>query len=325
MSQIRPMLAAQKYRSAGDLWTPIHEKVVEGHIKEDGHLIMQPKIDGMRCVLHSGQALSRSFKPLGSSALQAFARENPRFDGCDGEVFSGHDYDAGTFRKSMSGVRASTGDRKLTIVLFDHLPSGPFSYARRYGCLEGLVGGDELLIEGDSYHVKLTVCPQIEVRSLDEIYAYEALLLANGWEGGIVRRWTKPYKYNRATALGGELVKVKRRDYVDARVVGYEQRFENQNEARQSELGYTVRSAHKEGKVPVEMLGALHLELLDGSGVSTRCGVFRGLTHEDLRALWEQRDTLEGRYCEVSVDKATGGYDSARTPVWIRWRDASEF
>lgn len=326
MTQIRPMLAAQKYRSAGDLWSPAHEQVVLQHLAADGFLIMQPKIDGMRCVLLDGIARSRSFKPLGNSALQTFAHELPQYNGLDGEVFSGHDYDPTSFRKSMSGVRASSGDRNLSIVLFDHIPSGHLSYMHRYGYLEGIVGkSGERSIEADPYHVKLMVCPQIRVKSLDEIYREEERLLADGWEGGIIRRWTKPYKFNRATALGGELVKVKRRDYVDAKVVGYEQRYENQNEAKTSELGYTTRSSHKEGKVPLEMVGALHLELLDGSNTKTKCGVFRGLGHDDLRALWQERETLPGRYCEVSVDKATGGYDSARTPVFIRWRDASEF
>jgi hypothetical protein len=107
--------------------------------------------------------------------------------------------------------------------------------------------------------------------------------------------------------------------------VGYEERMQNQNEAFIDERGYTKRSAHQENKVPTGMLGAVHLELLDGSNVRCKCGVFRGLSHEDLRALWEDKENLPGRYCEVSVDPITGGYESARTPVWLRWRDASEF
>jgi hypothetical protein len=73
------------------------------------------------------------------------------------------------------------------------------------------------------------------------------------------------------------------------------------------------------------LLGSISLELLDGSNSKCDCGVFRGLSHSDLRTLWEERESLPGRYCEVSVDPITGGYDTARTPVWLRWRDASEF
>lgn len=321
---VRPMLAAQKYREAGDLWGPLHEQVVATRL-ERGPLIMQPKIDGMRCILLEGQARSRSFKLLGNQALQAFARDHTHLNGLDGEVFSGHDYSGESFRRSMSGVRAASGDGDLTIVFFDHVANPQYDYHGRKNTALLQVGGSERLIEGYTYRVKLLECPQREVSTLGEIYAYETELLEAGWEGGIIRDPLRPYKFGRSTALDMALVKVKRRDTVDARVVGYEPRYENQNEAFQNELGYTSRSAHKEGKVPLEMLGALHLELLDGSNVRTKCGVFRGLTHTDLRDLWAIKDTLEGRYCEVSVDKATGGYDSARTPVWLRWRDASEF
>lgn len=331
MTQIRPMLAAQKYREAGDLFGPVHEKIVAKELDflrniAGTGLIMQPKIDGMRCMFDEGVAKSRSWKPLSNRYLQLLAQQKQyQMDGLDGEVISGHYYDPNSFRKSMSGIRSEEGSSKFTIYLFDFFYQPLREYVERRVIVEKLVDAYGPYIHGPNWTAQLVLCPQTIVTTLDEIYEEEARLLAAGWEGGILRHPNRAYKFGRSTALGMELVKVKRRDYVDARVVGYAQRFENQNEAFKNELGLTSRPTYKEGKIALPMLGALYLELLDGSGIQTKCGVFRGLSHEDLRTLWDERESLPGRYCEVSVDKASGGYDSARTPVWIRWRDASEF
>lgn len=329
---IRPMLAAQKYREAGDLWGPLHEAIVQRHLDQDGFLIVQPKWDGFRGVLDpdTNNAMSRSWTPLANEALQRWAQQaNTEYDLSliDGETFAGQDYHPEIFRQNMSGLRSRDGTNKLMWVLYDYPRYSNASYVDRRERLISDVfkGAEERLIETDNESMRLVLCPQVEVRSLEELYAEETRLLALNFEGAIVRRPYLPYKNGRATALGGELTKVKRRTTVDARVIGYAERLENQNEATLSPLGYSKRSAHQAGKVASGMLGSLSLELLDGSGIKTDCGVFRGLTHTDLRALWEIRETLEGRYCEVSVDPITGGYDAARCPVWIRWRDASEF
>lgn len=322
---VRPMLAASKYREAGDLWGPKHEEIVQGHLDKDGYLIMQPKWDGFRMLHYQGIPMSRSGISLTNLRLQQFVREHPEFEGLDGEILPGHRYAASDFRKAMSQLRSGDGAGDMTFVFYDKFDIPEFGYPyRRQKALEQ-VGDMTRLVEGDGYAVILMECPQVPVTSLEEIYDEEARLIGLNHEGGITRRHNRQYKFNRSTALGGELTKVKRRNTVDAIVRGYKQRYENHNEATQSALGFTKRSAHKAGKVPVEMLGALELELLDGSGTLTDCGVFRGLTHGDLGALWTERETLTGRYCEVSVDGASGGYDSARCPVWLRWRDASEF
>lgn len=324
---IRPMLAAQKYREAGDLWGDAHLKVVEQHLETDGFLYGQPKWDGMRAVLYGGRALSRSWKPLANAALQSFAGDHPELLGLDCEVFTGHQYAQESFRESMSGVRSQSGSGELSLIYFDHILNPNAPYDTRMEMAATVVS--DLIQEyiGNDYHVIARVCPTQKLYSIKEILDYETKCLEGNFEGAIVRRPFKAYKYNRATAIGGELVKVKRRDTVDAIVEGYEPRYQNQNEAKTSELGFTTRSSHKEGLVEIPMLGALHIRILNGplAGTRQKVGVFRGLSHTDLTALWETRETLEGRHCEVSIDKATGGYEAGRCPVFIRWRDSSEF
>jgi DNA ligase-1 len=327
---IRPMLAAQKYQEAGDLWGPKHEAIVQRHLDQDGYLIVQPKWDGFRMVHWNNIPMSRSGKPLANQLLQKFVREHPEFKGIDGEVFPGHNYHPEVFREGMSQIRRGDGSGQIMIAVYDDIACAHLPYRDRRAALQvvrDLATDRPIDIVGDGYVVRLLLCPQIEVHSLEELYAEEARLVELKFEGAITRRPNAKYKFNRATALGGELTKVKRRETHDAIVVGYEERFQNANEAKTSELGFTVRSSHKENLVPTGMLGALHIRFVNGpfKGVAQKCGVFRGLSHDDLKALWDVRETLRDRYCEVSVDPADGGYDSARCAVWIKWRPASEF
>lgn len=325
-NKVRPMLAAQKYRKAGDLWSPLHEGVVEQHLKEDGFLWMQPKIDGMRTCFDEGVARSRSWKPLGNKYLQAFAKQTDlQMDGIDGEVVSGHIYDPTIFKVSMSGIRAEEGSPEFSIYMFDNMYMGGRKYSVRKASLMTRIEGSTRIFEGPNYSAKLIVCPTFQVTSLDEIYRKEAELVEAGWEGGIIRRDPLPYKFGRSTALGGELVKLKRRQTSEAVVTGYFPWEENQNEATISPLGYTVRSAHQDGKVALERLGGWTCHLLENPSVTFKVGSMRGVTHTDRDRLWQNRDAHIGDIFEFSHDGYGGGYEAPRTPIWLRWRSKTEF
>lgn len=329
---MRPMLAAQKYRSAGDLWGPLHEKVAAGHLLRDGYLIVQPKIDGMRCCFDEGVARSRSWKPLGNKFLQKLAQAHGdiNMDGSDAEVVAGHIYDPNVFRESMSGIRAEDGSPEFTVYLFDTFYRPEWPYTKRRGLAEILVGKTGGLVQGIDWAAKIVLCPQIQVSSLEQLYEEERRLVELGWEGAIVRRHNMPYKFGRATALGGELVKVKRRQTIDAVITGYGAWEENQNEATTSALGYTTRSAHQEGKQALERLGYWKVRRLDEvtrtpTGPEFKVGVFRNVSHADRDRLWTDRESYIGKYCELSIDGASGGYEAPRCPVLLRFRSDFEF
>lgn len=318
---IRPMLADNK---------PFKEAIIQRHLDTDGFLIMQPKIDGMRVLFHE-QAMSRSWKPHKNKYVQQFLAENKNdLFGQDGEIISGHTYSPEVFRESMSGIRAEDGSPEFSVYLFDNFDPRLSSsiYERRresnQNCIS-VLGNVQGIREGRNYSAKLILCPQWEVRSLTEIYAKEDELLKNGWEGGILRRPFAPYKYGRSTALEGALAKVKRWKTADAIVTGYEPWYENQNEATTSELGYTTRTVHQENLVPMERLGALRCKLVDNPAIEFKCGVFLGLSHTDRDNLWTIRDSLIGRHFEFKDQDYDGGYSAPRTPVWLRWRSATEF
>jgi DNA ligase-1 len=320
MPQIRPMLAAK-----------FEESRVQAILNEVGFMYMQPKIDGMR-VLVDEECIprSRSGKEHKNKYLRAFCRDHPSLRGVDGEIVSGLEYTADTFRESMSGIRAEEGSPEFTFFAFDYYlgdiaPQG-YSTRRRevYNRLSNLVPHPDVgsTIEGHpgAYTAKLVMCPQKEVRTLEEIAAYEEELLLAGWEGGILRHPDTPYKYNRSTPKDGALLKLKRFEDAEAVVVGYEPWYHNANEATQSPLGFTARSSHQENCVPLERLGALHVYLRTDPSVKFKIGVMRGVDHSTRDRLWQDREALIGRICTFAHQGYGGGYDAPRTPVFLNWR-----
>src|SRR4051794_25978061 len=107
----RPMLADNK---------KVTPEQLKAHLNEAGYLIMQPKIDGMRALIDEDCIpRSRSGKEYKNRYLRDFCRHHPSLRGIDGELVSGLQYSADTFRESMSGIRAENGSPEFTFYCFD--------------------------------------------------------------------------------------------------------------------------------------------------------------------------------------------------------------
>lgn len=303
-----------------------NEEKVQRHLDEVGYLIQQPKIDGMRVFVGDDcTPLSRSGKPWKQRHLRKFFGDYPSLRYSDGEVVSGLQYDPTSFRESMSGIRAEDGSPEFTYYIFDYAqPDWALctyeSRRMKITTILNELGAGTYTEEGNGYVAKLILCPQTKVTSLEEIYALEIEHLAAGWEGSIIRRDDRAYKFGRSTINEGALLKLKRFEDAEAIVVGYEPVYENHNEAFTGPLGFTNRSAHQENLRPIDRLGVLQVELLTDRSVKFGIGVFRGLTHSDRDGLWVARETLIGRICKFKHQGYGGGYDKPRTPVWLGWR-----
>ena len=308
---------------------PISDELIQMHLDECGFLWGQPKIDGMR-VFVNDDALptSRSGKEFKHRYLRQWTQAHPSLRGLDGEVVAGHIYTEDTFRDSMSGIRAEEGDPAFTYYMFDYTENDyhKYSYKDRMNYLAAIRSqfGEFQQIEG-GFHCRLLVCPTQTLTTLLEVQEFEQKCLADKWEGAMLRRPDRPYKFGRSTNRGGELVKLKRFVDAEAIVVGFEPWYINENEATESALGYTVRSSHKDGKIPIERLGALSVELLSDRSVKFKIGVLAGVTHLDRDRLWADRDAYIGRICKFKHQGYGGGYDAPRAPVFLNWRLDSEF
>lgn len=322
----RPMLADNK---------KVTEEQIQCHLDECGYLIMQPKIDGMRVLIDEDCIpRTRSGKEHKNRYLREFCRHHPSLRGFDGEVVSGLQYDANSFRDSMSGIRAEEGSPEFTFYVFDYYIGGTSSldYDARYSVIKerlaNLVADPEIggIIEAHppGYTAKLVMCPTITVTLLEHVREREEAYLLAGWEGAMLRRPDKPYKHNRSTNKGGELIKLKRYEDDEAIIVGTYPWEQNNNEATTDTRGYTVRSAHQGNCVAMDRLGGFHCELLRDRSIKFDIGVFRGWTHSDRDSLWRERDTLVGRILKFKHQGYAGGYDRPRTPVGLGWREVDD-
>lgn len=308
---------------------PITDEMIQMHLDECGFLWGQPKIDGMR-VFVNDDALpsSRSGKEFKHKYLRQWTQAHPSLRGLDGEVVAGHIYSEDTFRDSMSGIRAQEGDPEFTFYMFDYTGNDyhKYSYKDRMNYLAGIRAqfGEFQQIEG-GFHCRLLVCPTQTLTTLLEVQEFEQKCLAEKWEGSMLRRPDRPYKFGRSTNRGGELVKLKRFVDAEAIVIGYEPWDTNENEPTISPLGYQVRSNHQDGKVSLERLGALHVQLLTDQSVVFKIGVMQGVTHAERDRLWTIRDTLIGRICKFKHMGYSGGYEKPRSPVFLNWRLQDEF
>lgn len=338
--QIRPMLAAQKF----DLET------TKQHLASDGYLLMQPKIDGFRYLFDDGIARSRSWKAWKHRAVQAFAKDHADLvHGWDGEGTPGHSYDAEIFRRAMSDLRAEYGATQFTFWLFDNFDPSWAHYpytARRESNIRDLFGlssttevtdlyyntwdTPERYFEGLTplgtikiYDVRVKLCPTFAVQSIEEIEGLYEQMLRDGWEGAILRRKGRGYKWNRATTKEGALTKLKPEHSFEAVIEGTYARERNDNEAIINELGYTTRSAHKANKVAEDTLGGFHCHILGRPEVKFDCGILR-LDDGQKKALWQKREKLVGQTFECTSHGYSGGYDKPRCAVFVRFRDPTE-
>lgn len=308
---------------------PISDELIQMHLEAAGFLWGQPKIDGMRVYIGDGLVpQTRSGKEWKNKPLKAWAQSRPSLRGLDGEVVPGHIYHEGSFREAQSGTRAEDGSREFTFWSFDYTPSYQWQFPEYQSRLDEITNLQCRLgeyQEDDAFHCRLRVCPTVRLESLGEVQQFEEQMILDGWEGSMLRRPDLPYKFGRSTNRQGYLVKLKRYEDAEAIVVGYQPWYQNENEATQSPLGYQVRSSHQDGKVPLERLGALNVELLTDRSVKFSIGVMQGVTHSDRDRLWADRDALIGRICKFKHQGYSGGYDVPRQPVFLNWRSAAEF
>jgi DNA ligase-1 len=258
-----------------------------------------PKLDGIRCSIVDGKALSRTLKPIPNKFIQG-ELNCPAFTGFDGELIVGSPTSKTCYNESVSAVMRHEGEPTFTYYLFDmHDFNGDFE--ARWDVLNCIVGE----------HPFLKVLEQKLLHTEAEMLEYEALCVSQGYEGIILRKPTAPYKHGRSTVNEGYLLKVKRFEDSEAEVIGFEEEMFNGNEAEVNELGRTKRSTAQAGLVGKDTLGAFLVRDLV-TGIEFSIGT--GLTAEQRRDAWANRDTLMGSVRKYKFFPV-GVKDKPRHPV----------
>ncbi len=275
-------------------------------------VIASPKLDGIRCVLPLGKALSRSLKPIPNPGLRALLEARRMCDGLDGELM----LPGSTFQETTSAVMGRSVEPEVTASItfnvFDHVHDDA-KFQIRYARAAAQVA----MVK--PYWPNIELVPHTIIRDENELVLYEAEILAKGYEGVMLRDPNGPYKFGRGTMKEGWLLKVKRFEDAEATIVGFEQMMVNENEAQTNELGRTKRSSAKAGLVPFPALGAFILERPDG--VRFNCG--SGMNDGQKAEFWVRREKLRGALVRYK-HQPHGAKDAPRSPVFLGIRDVRD-
>jgi len=268
-------------------------------------VICSSKIDGIRCIVSEGKALSRSLKQIPNKHIQQKLSEmSEKFEGLmfDGELIVGSN-----FQETTSAVMSVEGTPEFTFLIFDLVTDGEFGleFQYRVGRLT------EMSKKLPSFCKVLYQKTIIDVKELIDFYDTQVEL---GFEGAIVRSPDKGYKFGRSTEKEGIIGKIKPYADDEFEVIGVETYFGNENESEVNELGYKKKSSRKEGKVMTEKLGAFVCKHPLGS-----FNVGSGLTLEQREEFWKIKESLIGKKVKVKY-MSFGIKDLPRHPVFLGFR-----
>lgn len=262
------------------------------------------KLDGIRCLIVHGKAMTRRFKPIPNRFVREYLEANAP-DGLDGELM----LEDKTFNEIQSAIMSESGEPDFEYRVFDYVCknlSVPFE--ERYFSLFDLVLPERIK---PVIHLPFT--------NLSDLLKYEERALQYGCEGIMTRDPKGFYKCGRSTLKQGWLLKLKRFADSEARIISFEELMHNKNEAEINELGLTKRSNAKAGMIPANMLGQFQVQDIH-TGQQFWIGTGVGLTQELRRDIWENKANYADKIIKYKYQPA-GQKDLPRFPVYIGWRD----
>jgi DNA ligase-1 len=227
----------------------------------------------------------------------------------DGELIVGDPCSKSVFRDTMKVTSAFDADiKELNFYVFDLVSEGEFKdrlEAVRF-CIPN--------------HSRLRYVPHLLVECEAQLLLYEEQALDTGYEGLMIRDPKGKYKNGRSTAREGGLLKLKRKETSEAKVVGFAEQMHNANEAKLDNLGYTERSSHQANLVPMGTLGAL--EVVDiKSNVQFNIGT--GFTFADRDEIWKNMGKYLGKLVSYEY-LPVGVKDKPRHPAFLGFRMAED-
>jgi len=286
-------------------------------------VLSSPKLDGIRCVVLGGRALSRKLKPIPNDHVRGWVEANVP-DGIDGELML-RDPKA-TFNDVSSAIMSKDGEPDFVFHAFDMLCSvqtglhklnqRDLPFGERLAALQAKLAALQLLHR----HEHVQIVPHRVVRTPAELEKEVDIHLCLGYEGTMVRDPMGRYKFGRSTVKEGILLKIKPWHDEEATVVGVVELMHNENEQKRDERGYAKRSSAKAGKVGAGKLGTLACRTEDG--VDFEIGT--GFTDEQRVKLWEWRGVEAmgciGRQVKFKHLGRMPGTRAPRGPVFLGWR-----
>lgn len=277
----------------------------------------QPKYDGIRVLCgQDGYAYTRSLKPVRNLEFQSRMRmARDKLAGLDGEVIVGDPTAEDCYVRTSSAVMSFENPDIINAKLwvFD-IWNSVGTYEERYG---------ELLEIADDLPPWVEIAPNALLSDMDMLNQYETKRLLEGHEGVILRSCDKFYKQGRGTPKEGQLIKLKRFEDMEGKIIAVHELNHNDNPATIGLLGQTERSGHKENLIPMGTLGAIEVELSDKKWPSRSVRIGTGFNDAQRIYFWNTRGNLIGRIAKFKYFPV-GCKDAPRFPVFLGFRDAED-
>ena len=284
-------------------------------------LMASPKLDGIRCLVINGKAVTRTLKPIPNDYIRTWIEQNAP-SGVDGEILLPMMTEP--FSEVTSAVMSKSGEPDFVYAVFDVINSceTEMAFEDRFELLRRFVV--------KSQHARLTKVPRLHLVTHYTIDTPEDLETLNfefcraGYEGTMVRNPQGPYKFGKSTVKEGILLKIKAFEDEEATVLGVVEEMENRNEATVNALGHTERSTAKEGKVRKGRMGALRCRTEDGAEFNLGSGFSAELKEE----IWARHEhpavnDIVGRVVKFKHQAPPGGRkpgQAPRIPVFLGFR-----
>jgi DNA ligase-1 len=281
------------------------------------------KLDGIRGVNLNGNPKSRNlldFPNLHTTRMF----ENRELDGLDGEFILGDPFGQGVYSRTNSAIMSIKGEPNLTWYVFDDFTDPDLPFDQRLASAQRRVAQ---LRELGFHNIQFVQHHLLE--NMNDLLAFEAKALLDGYEGIMIRNPNNKYKYGRSTVKEGTLLKVKRFMDAEAEITAAYELMSNQNPTELDELGHTKRSSSQEGLKPMGVLGGftcvltkdLDIGLQTANGTSilpagTTFNVGSGFTADQRKEYWDRRDIIVGQELCKFKFFSVGVKDKPRFPIF---------
>lgn len=290
-------------------------------------VICTPKLDGIRCLILDGKAVTRNFKPIPNVYIRKnlekwYKSLNNNFIQFDGEIIThvtnDPDFTRDNFNDISSKVMSEEGTPSFKYYVFDVITDNLYTeYEKRMEYLKYAIESNPLVI-------KLT---GEKVENLKEFLALEDFYVDHCYEGIMLRDPKSPYKCGRSTLKEGYLLKYKRWLDAEARVIGFVEKMKNNNESIVNVQGYKEKSSHKANLVPANTLGALRVKWegnnLNSLGIVVEFEIGSGFNDELRKEIWNNKKKymnklVKFKYQSLSKDNVP------RFPIFLGFRSKND-
>jgi DNA ligase-1 len=272
-------------------------------------LYLSPKLDGIRTLILNGKAVTRNLKPIPNKYIREILEAHADIlEGFDGELIVGSPTASDCFNKTSSAVMSFDGAPEFQYHVFDRIAEGTYENRWVYNVNLGTFVVD--------YPEFVRFVDQALIEGLEQLDRWESKYVSKGYEGVMTRCTEGVYKHGRSTANDQILLKIKRFKDSECRIIGFEERMHNANEATKNALGHTERSSHQENMMPMDTLGSL---IVKDPAFEEPFKIGTGFTDEQRKAIWNSREELVGVTWKYKFQEC-GVKDKPRFPVSLGQR-----